>query len=107
MLFDAFKSRKSSKNSFINPNSTWRVAWGEVDASYEDIAWRDEKFVVTFPRTASGFVTEKLAISSGKQFVVVGDIWLTNQVQLLEQLRIEPDSFGGNYLQLVANLWER
>ncbi len=45
MLFDAFKSRKSSKNSFINPNPTWRVAWGEVDASYEDIAWRDEKFV--------------------------------------------------------------
>ncbi|MCC5633370.1 7-cyano-7-deazaguanine synthase [Nostoc sphaeroides CHAB 2801] len=107
MLFDAFKSRKSSKNLFINPNPTWRVAWGEVDASYEDIALRDEKFVVILPHTVSGLVTEKLAISSGKQFVVVGDIWLTNQVQLLEQLGIEPDSFRGNYLQLVANLWER
>lgn len=107
MLFDAFKSRKFSQNSFINPNPTWRVAWGEVDASYEDIAWRDEKFLVILPRTVSGLVTEKLAISSGKQFVVVGDIWLTNQVQLLEQLGIEPDSFRGNYLQLVANLWER
>ncbi|BBD70182.1 asparagine synthase [Nostoc commune NIES-4072] len=107
MLFDAFKSRKSSQNLLINPNPTWRVAWGEVNASYEDIAWRDEKFLVILPRTVSGFLAEKLAISSEKQFVVVGDIWLTNQVQLLEQLGIEPDSFGGNYLQLVANLWEQ
>ena len=107
MLFDVFKSRKPSQNSFIKTNPTWRVAWGEVDASYEDIAWRDEKFVVILPRTSSGFLTEKLAISPGKQFIIVGDIWLTNQVQLLEMLGIEPDSFRGNYLELVANLWER
>ncbi|HYW18353.1 MAG TPA: asparagine synthase-related protein [Nodularia sp. (in: cyanobacteria)] len=107
MLFDPFKSRKSSQHSFMKTNPTWRVAWGEVDASYEDTAWRDEKFVVILPRTASGFLSEKLAISPGKQFVIVGDIWLTNQVQLLQQLGIEPDSFRGNYLQLFANLWER
>lgn len=107
MLFDAFKSRKYSKNSFINTNPTWCVAWGEIDASYQNIAWRDEKIVVILPRTSSGFLTEKLAISSGEQFVVVGDIWLTNQVQLLEQLGIEPNRFRGNDLQLVANLWER
>ncbi|QSJ17800.1 7-cyano-7-deazaguanine synthase [Nostoc sp. UHCC 0702] len=107
MLFDAFKSRKSDKNSFINTNPTWCVAWGEIDTSYQDIAWRDEKIVVILLRTSSGFLTEKLAISSGEQFVVVGDIWLTNQVQLLEQLGIEPNRFRGNDLQLVANLWER
>ncbi|MEH1784394.1 hypothetical protein [Nostoc sp.] len=65
---------------------------------YWDIAWRDEKISVILPRTNSEFSTEKLAISSGGRFVVVGDIWLTNQVQL---------RFQGNYLQLVANLWER
>ncbi|MEH1780619.1 MAG: hypothetical protein V7K67_12785 [Nostoc sp.] len=60
---------------------------------YWDIAWRDEKISVILPRTNSEFSTEKLAISSGGRFVVVA-----NQVQL---------RFQGNYLQLVANLWER
>ncbi|MEH1819451.1 MAG: asparagine synthase-related protein [Nostoc sp.] len=107
MLFDAFKKYKSPKIQFIKTNPSWRVAWGTVDANYEDIAWRDEKISVIISRTNSEFPTEKLAISSGGRFVVVGDIWLTNQVQLLQNLGIEPDSFQGNYLQLVANLWER
>lgn len=107
MLFDVFKGRKSSKNLLMNTNPTWRVAWGGVEENYEDVAWRDEKFAVFLPSTASGFLTEKLAISAGKKYVVVGDIWLTNQQQLVQQLGIEPDSFQGNYLQLVANLWER
>src|SRR6476619_722753 len=99
MLFDAFKNRKSPKIEFIKTDPTWRVAWGTVDESYENIAWRDEKFSVVLPRTTSGFLTEKLAISSGGRFVVVGDVWLTNQVQLLQKLGIEPDSFQGSYLQ--------
>ncbi|QLE41889.1 asparagine synthase [Nostoc sp. C052] len=107
MLFDAFKKYKSPKIKFINTNPRWRVAWGTVNANYEDIAWRDEKISVILPRTNSEFLTEKLAISSGGRFVVVGDIWLTNRVQLLQNLGIESDSFQGNYLQLVANLWER
>lgn len=107
MLFDVFKNRKSSQNSFINHHPTWRVAWGKIDASYEDVAWQDDNFLVILPRTNSGFLTEKLAISPGNKFVIVGDIWLTNQMQLLEMLGIAPDNFSGNALQLFANLWER
>ncbi|BDI20199.1 asparagine synthetase B [Nostoc cf. commune SO-36] len=106
MLFDAFKNRKSRKIEFIKTEATWRVAWG-IDANYENIAWRDEKFSVILPGGNSELLTEKLAISSGGRFVVVGDIWLTNQVQLLQKLGIEPDSFQGSSLELVANLWER
>ncbi len=107
MLFDAFKNRKSPKIEFIKTEPTWRVGWGKVDENYEDIAWRDEKFFVIIPRASSGFLTEKLAISSGGRFVVVGDVWLTNRVQLLQKLGVEPDSFQGSSLQLIANLWER
>ncbi|WP_375506982.1 hypothetical protein [uncultured Nostoc sp.] len=107
MLFDAFKNRKSPKIEFIKTEPTWRVAWGTIDENYEDIAWRDEKISVILPRTASGFLTEKLAISSEGRFVVVGDVWLTNRVQLLQKLGIEPDRFKGSFLQLVANLWEQ
>ncbi|QKQ75692.1 asparagine synthetase B [Nostoc sp. TCL240-02] len=107
MLFDAFKNRKSPKIEFTKIDPTWRVAWGTVDESYENIAWRDEKFSVVLPCTASGLLTETLAISYEGRFVVVGDIWLTNRVQLLQKLGIEPDSFQGSSLQLVANLWER
>lgn len=101
-----YKSRKS-KIPFFNPDPSWRVAWGAVDANYEDIAWRDDQVTVIVPRTASGVITEKLAIARGEQFVVVGDVWLTNQVQLLENLGVEPNSFALSPLQLVANLWER
>ncbi|MHC0064321.1 asparagine synthetase B family protein [Nostoc sp. UIC 10890] len=107
MLFDAFKHRKSPKIESIKTDPTWRVGWGTVDENYENIAWRDEKISVILPRKVSGFLTGKLAISSGGRFVVVGDVWLTNQVQLLQKLGIEPDSFQGSSLQLVANLWER
>ncbi|NJM72758.1 MAG: hypothetical protein HC862_22905 [Scytonema sp. RU_4_4] len=107
MLFEIFKSRKSTKIPFINCSPTWCIAWGAVDASYEGIAWRDEKVAVILPPKASGFLTEKLAISSGEQFVVVGDVWLTNQAQLLQKLGIEPNSFALNPLQLVAHLWEQ
>ncbi|MEH2286895.1 asparagine synthase-related protein [Nostoc sp.] len=107
MLFDAFKNRKSPKIEFIKTNLTWRVAWGTVDVNYENIAWRDEKISVILPRTTSEFPMEKLAVSSRGRFVVVGDVWLTNRVQLLQKLGIEPDSFQGSSLQLVANLWEQ
>jgi asparagine synthase (glutamine-hydrolysing) len=107
MLFDAFKNRKSRKIESIKTNPTWRVAWGKVDANYENILWRDEKISVIIPDIASEFLTAKLAISPGGRFVVVGDVWLTNQVQLLQKLGIEPDSFQGSSLQLIANLWER
>ncbi|GAA6623288.1 asparagine synthetase B family protein [Scytonema sp. NUACC26] len=101
-----YKSRKS-KIPFFNPDPSWRVAWGIVDANYEDIAWRDEKVAVFLPRTASGVLTEKFALAGEGRFVVVGDIWLTNQAQLLQNLGIESNNFGLNSLQLVANLWER
>ncbi|GAB1540358.1 N-acetylglutaminylglutamine amidotransferase [Scytonema sp. NUACC21] len=107
MLFDAFKSRKWSKIEEIESNYSWRVAWGAIDINEEDIAWREDKIAIILPRTASGFVTEKLAISSLQQFVVVGDVWLTNQTQLLQSLGIEPNSYGGTSVQLVAHLWER
>ncbi|NMG21448.1 asparagine synthetase B family protein [Brasilonema bromeliae] len=107
MLFEVFKNHKSTKIPFIKTNSTWSIAWGTVDASYEGIAWRDEKVAVILPPTASEVLTEKLAISCGEQFVVVGDVWLTNQAQLLQKLGIEPNSFALSPLQLVANLWER
>ncbi|WYL95420.1 MAG: asparagine synthase-related protein [Gloeotrichia echinulata IR180] len=107
MLFDIFKSRKSPKIEVVKTESTWRVAWGTVDINGEDIAWRENKFAVILPRTASGFVTEKLAISASQQFVVVGDVWLTNQTELLQNLGDEPNSFTGTPIQLIANLWER
>ncbi|MEC4815337.1 MAG: asparagine synthase-related protein [Scytonema sp. PMC 1069.18] len=107
MLFSAFKSRKSPNIKALKINPTWRVAWGSVDIHEEDIAWREDKIAVILPNTPSGFVTEKLAISSLEQFVVVGDVWLTNQTQLLQNLGIEPNSYGGTSVQLVANLWER
>jgi asparagine synthase (glutamine-hydrolysing) len=101
-----YKSRKS-KIPLVNTELSWQVAWGTINANYEDVAWRDDKVAVILPRTTSKVLAEKFAIAHEGQFVVIGDIWLTNQAQLLQNLGVESNNLGLNPLQLVANLWER
>ena len=69
----------------------------------EDIAWRDNQIVIAL---APSQVQSSLALSPTLQFVVVGDLWLSNREELLQRLGIEPKASLSN-CQLVAQLWER
>ncbi|MDJ0675272.1 MAG: asparagine synthetase B family protein [Calothrix sp. MO_167.B42] len=100
MRFNPFSSPKSIVPSNNFPVS-WHVGWGRVDSLSEDVVFRDKNFVIISSDE------QKIAISPRKNFVVIGDIWLSNKTELLHKLEIEPSSFGGNEWEIIAQLWER
>jgi asparagine synthase (glutamine-hydrolysing) len=108
MLFNARNNRKYT-NSEKHVIPSWLVAWGKVDSLKQNVAWQDEQvaFIPVILSTITNAPTDKFALSSNQQFVVIGDIWLSNRIELLQKLGIEVADFSGNDIQLIANLWER
>lgn len=84
---------------------TWYLAWGVIDSACEGIAWRDNQIAIALPPTQHS-VQSPLALSLTLQFVVVGDVWLSNREELLRRLGVEPKASLSN-CQVVAQLWER
>ncbi|WP_293146373.1 MULTISPECIES: asparagine synthase-related protein [unclassified Microcoleus] len=82
--------------------SSWRIAWGKIDAIADDAAWRDGQIAIICSNPSV-----QLILSPSQKFVIVGDIWLSNRSQLLEKLGISASSWQGCDRQLVAQLWER
>jgi asparagine synthase (glutamine-hydrolysing) len=81
----------------VNPG--WLLAWGQIR---------------TEPPDCTFFVPNQLAVtqiqpafSPQREYGVVGDIWLSNSVRLLQQVGIEPREWRGTDQALVALLWER
>jgi asparagine synthase (glutamine-hydrolysing) len=96
MLFNAFKRRKLI-SAPTNIASTWRIAYGSVNSLLrEDIFWRDDKIIIIAPNS------QAVAFSPNQQFVVVGDVWLSNRRELRDK-----NISDGNDIELVAQLWEK
>lgn len=79
----------------IKDTPTWLVAWGKVDRLRENVTWRDRNFAI---------IDTQPTISPNQQFVVVGDVWLSNRVSLqigYSNILTQTDT------QIVAHLWER
>lgn len=115
MLFNRLKipnpkTRTKNNISLINAQPSWRVAWGKVDSILEDVAWRDNRLaIISAQRTARSpqDICKAIAISPSQQFVVIGDLWLSNKVELLEKLRLEPSKFSRNDSEIIARAWEK
>ena len=93
---------RSKKSSLRLPNLFSRP---DLNAKCENnlqksLIWRDEKICIFTPNPSL-----QLAFSSTKRFVVVGDIWLINRQELLQQL--ETVSNQNTDCEIVAELWER
>ncbi|AFZ23312.1 asparagine synthase (glutamine-hydrolyzing) [Cylindrospermum stagnale PCC 7417] len=102
MLFNLF-SRSKSPIASIEVAPSWLVAWGKLDFLCEDIIWRDDQFAVI-----SALSPEQFALSPTGRFVVVGDVWLSNQVELRQKLGVDIGGFqGSDGCQLIALLWEK
>lgn len=84
---------------------SWYLAWGNVDSLTEDITWRDDRIAIAIPDTYSP-IQSPLAISPTERFVIVGDVWLSNRKELLQQLGIEYQNYQSSDCQIVAQLWE-
>ncbi|MCG5057574.1 MAG: 7-cyano-7-deazaguanine synthase [Limnoraphis sp. WC205] len=101
MIFKAFKKTKNHLSPHVF-TASWCVAWGRLNTPSTDAIWQDEQFaVISLPHS------ELLAISSSEQFVIFGDIWLTNQAELYHKLGVSAQHFLGNDQQLVAELWTK
>lgn len=73
--------------------SGWQLAVGRVDEITAPKAWRDEGIVI---------INATPAISPGRRYLVVGDLWLSNRARLhSEDNPSESDS------EIIARLWER
>ncbi|NET71086.1 MAG: DUF1933 domain-containing protein [Sphaerospermopsis sp. SIO1G2] len=101
MLFNIFqKSESTIPNLVVNPS--WSVAYcqlGNLNNLTEDVIWKDEQLaIVSSP--------EKFAISPQERYVIIGDIWLSNNQDLIGQLHLENYEHLSNQ-QIVAHLWEK
>ncbi|MFM2060376.1 MAG: hypothetical protein RLZZ507_46 [Cyanobacteriota bacterium] len=98
MFFNLFPTPKSTISN-IEVIPSWCVAYGKLDNLTEDVIWKDEQFAVIS-------VPENFAFSPTKRFVVVGDIWLSNRLELLQKLAIHINENISNQ-QIIAQLWEK
>ena len=84
------------KNITIEP--TWYITWGQVNTQPEGCTF--------FSASKLAIFCTKPTFSPQKGFVVVGDIWLSNRVELLQRLQIQhPTNITDE--QLVGMLWEK
>ena len=81
----------------VSVTPSWYLAWGDLDSLSDDITWRDAQFAMA---------NIQPAFSPNEQFVVAGDIWLSNRPQLLQGLGMEN---VGSYpdTMIIAQLWQR
>ncbi|NJK73484.1 MAG: asparagine synthase [Microcoleus sp. SU_5_6] len=90
-------------DSAVEFASNWRIAWGKIDAiDHSSTVLHEDKIAII-----SSNPNASLSISPSERFVVIGDIWLSNRLELLEKLAISASSWQGCDRQLIARLWER
>jgi len=85
-------------------SQTWYLAWSlsGIDISLETSAWHEEKIAFFCPQSAD--LSTFLQFSPNQRFVIMGEIWLSDRVQLCSQL-IHNQAFTSD-LELVAAVWE-
>ncbi|HBB36298.1 MAG TPA: asparagine synthase [Cyanobacteria bacterium UBA8803] len=82
----------------VSPTPPWYLAWGHSEQLSAGVTWRDNQLAIAHAQPA---------FSLKEQFLVVGDIWLSNRPQLLQRLGGDRISLPSTDSQIVAQLWER
>ena len=101
-MFNKFKiSNSKTKIDSLNVQPSWRLAWGKVDSILENVRWRDRRLAIIAP------AQKAIAISQNQQFVVIGDLWLSNRVEILQKLGLEPSQFSENDSEIIARVWSK
>ncbi|MFB8790717.1 MAG: asparagine synthase-related protein [Potamolinea sp.] len=88
-----FPKQTTSVNSQVLVTPDWYLAYGYSDKLSEPITWRDDKIAV---------INTQPAFSPQQRFVVIGDAWLSNRIQLLQNFGLDSDTDS----HLISHLWE-
>lgn len=96
MKLPFFSAQKSISIPQVEVEPAWYLAWGKANNLTQGVTWRDSSLVIfnAYP-----------TLSPNEQFVVLGDIWLSNKPQLQQRLGINSPEATDS--QIVAALWER
>ncbi len=73
----------------------WIIIWQGNVPNHINVTWREGEIAIAGIQPS---------FSPQERFVIVGDIWLSNRLQLLEQEKINPTKNDG---EIIACLWER
>jgi len=100
-FLDAIFNRKQTiglRSNSLPCAPSWYLVWGAV---------------VPEPEECTLFVPGKFALAQAqpcfspkRRFGLVGDVWLSNRVGLLNELGIHPDLWTGTDAELLVQLWE-
>ena len=84
---------KSPTYPSLDVTPSWYLAWGNawVDKGNSNITWCDNEVAIACIQPT---------FSPQQRFVVVGDVWLSNQAELVQQYA------HSTSLEIVAHLWE-
>lgn len=80
--------------SSIAQTENWHLIYKGTTPARADISWQEGDLTICGLQPA---------FSRTKRFAVVGDLWLSNQLQLLERESIDP---AASPVEIVAHLWE-
>ncbi|MEA5598620.1 asparagine synthetase B family protein [Rivularia sp. UHCC 0363] len=92
MKFPSLRNKTQIPDIRAVPN--WFVILGRLDASNYDVTYSCEEFFV---------VNAEAVKSKNGRFIIVGDVWLSNRSQLLQNLHSNKEYTDQ---ELVAHLWE-
>jgi len=88
-----FPKQTTSIHSQVLVTPNWYLAYGYSDKLSEQITWRDDKIAV---------INTQPVFSPQQRFVVIGETWLSNRTQLLQNFGLDADTDS----HLIAYLWE-
>ena len=80
----------------LSPN--WLILWGNLGDKPENCTY--------FKQGSFEICNTQPALSPRKRFIVVGEAWLTNRIELLHHLETSKNADLKTDLELVAALWE-
>ncbi len=92
-LSTLFPKQTTSIHSQVLVTPDWYLAYGYSDKLSEQITWRDDKIAV---------INTQPVFSPQQRFVVIGEAWLSNRTQLLQNFGLD----AGTDSHLIAYLWE-
>lgn len=88
-----FPKQTTSIHSQVLVTPDWYLAYGYSDQLGEQITWRDDKIAV---------INTQPVFSPQQRYVVMGETWLSNRTQLLQNFGLDADTDS----HLIAYLWE-
>jgi asparagine synthase (glutamine-hydrolysing) len=82
---------------------SWVLAWGNTDYLKQEVIWRESNLTLiqTHPHASPP------DFSRQDDCILIGEVWLSNRLHLLQRLGISQNRWQGTDADLIVQLWRR